>query len=293
MPSENELFPAEFLTGLHALQIAARRVPAGGRPAEQASRARGAGIELSDSRPYAAGDEFRAIDWRAWQRLDRLFVRVFHEDRDLPLYFLIDRSASMRAAAKDRSAMQALAALAAVALQQLDRIAVFPFAQAPLLPLPGTSGKGGLGRLLTYLERLPSGTGTGLVEQLESFATRRLRRGLCVLVSDLYDPRGLQSVLEVLTRVRHRMLLVRPVARDEARPDLHGEVEVQDCETGETLALTVDAALLDRYEAAYRAFERDLATFATSRGMGTLQVATDQPVLPQIASLFPSGVFAT
>ena len=95
MPSENELFPAEFLTGLHALQIAARRVPAGGRPAEQASRARGAGIELSDSRPYAAGDEFRAIDWRAWQRLDRLFVRVFHEDRDLPLYFLIDRSASM------------------------------------------------------------------------------------------------------------------------------------------------------------------------------------------------------
>jgi uncharacterized protein (DUF58 family) len=85
MPADLALFPPEFLTALHALRIAARRVPRGGKPAEQASKARGSGIELLDLRQYAAGDEFRAIDWQVWQRLDRLFVRVYLEDRDLPL----------------------------------------------------------------------------------------------------------------------------------------------------------------------------------------------------------------
>lgn len=292
MPPDPELFPAEFLAALHTLHIAARRVPAGGRPAEQSSRARGSGIELQDLRPYAAGDEFRAIDWRAWQRLDRLFVRVFHEDRDLPLYFLVDRSTSLARAGKNRAALQSVAALAAVALQQMDRVAVYPFAAEPLLALPGTSGKPGLAKLIDYLGRLPLGIGTELVEHLQAFAARPLRRGLCVLVSDLYDARGLTPVLEALGRVRHRVLIVRPIADDEARPNLQGELEVEDCESGATLALSVDDALLDRYEAAYRAFERELQTFAEARGVGMLNLRIAQPVLAQVASLFPRGVLS-
>jgi uncharacterized protein (DUF58 family) len=289
MPADLALFPPEFLTALHALRIAARRVPRGGKPAEQASKARGSGIELLDLRQYAAGDEFRAIDWQVWQRLDRLFVRVYLEDRDLPLYFLLDRSASMRLRDKQLPALQALAALAAVALQQMDRISVYPFADQPFLPLPGTSGKNGLFKLLEYLQRLPDGAGTSLVEELARFASRPLRRGLCVLVSDLYDPRGLPAVLESLSHIPHRMLVVRPVRKDEARPRLEGELEVLDCESGESLALSVDQALLDRYENAYEAFRRDLAAFANARGIGVLELLAEDPVVPQVAQLFARG----
>lgn len=292
MAPDRILFPPDFLAGLHALHVAARRVPQGGRPAEQASRARGSGIELTDLRPYAAGDEFRAIDWRAWQRLDRLFVRIYLEDRDLPLYFVVDRSASMSLRDKSFASLQSVAALAAVALQQMDRVTVFPFADEPLVPMPGTSGRTGLVRLLSYLEALPGGRKTNLVEEVSRFAARQLRKGLCVVVSDLYDPRGLEAVLEALSRVQHRVLVVRPVRGDEARPRLSGEVEVQDCESEETLALSVDAALLDRYEAAYTKFVRDLATFAEARGIGILRLAVEEPVLPQIANLFPRGVLA-
>src|SRR5690606_35796013 len=72
-----ELFDPEFLRALEGLRIVARAVPAGGRHAEQRSRARGAGIEFTDVRPYVPGDDFRSIDWHVLQRFDKVFIRLF------------------------------------------------------------------------------------------------------------------------------------------------------------------------------------------------------------------------
>jgi uncharacterized protein (DUF58 family) len=290
------LFDADFLHALEALHLAARRVPAGGRHAEQRSRARGAGIEFTDVRPYVAGDDFRSIDWPLLLRLDKVFLRLYLEDQDLPIHFLLDQSASMANAhggrARSDIARQAVAALAYVALNQLDRVAVHPIAAPALEPLPGLSGKQAFHRLLGWLEALPARGTTPLVEGLEQFAQRRLRRGLCVLVSDLFDPRGIAAVLAALEQVRHHLLILRPVHPDERRPQLAGELEVVDCETGERLALTADDALLDRYEQAYSAFEQQVTTFAAHCGASHVALRTDQPIVPQIATLFRAGVLA-
>lgn len=292
------LFDPAFVRALEGLRVLARSVPPGGRHAEQRARARGHGQEFTDVRQYVPGDDFRSVDWHVFLRLDKVFVRLFLEDQDLPIWFLIDQSASMArgpavGAGPDRStvARRVVAALAYVALNHMDRIGVFPVAGEPLRPLPGLSGKNAFQRLLAYLAALPAAGTTPLVEALQQFAARRLRRGLCVLVSDGFDPRGPEPVVKALGRIPHRLLLVRPVHPGEARPvHLRGELRAVDCESGEHQELSVDDALLDRYAAAYAEFRAALTGAAQRSGGGYLEVATDQPVVPQLASLFRHGV---
>ena len=290
------LFDPAFLSSLEGLRVLARRVPAGGRHGEQRSRARGAGVEFTDVRPYVPGDDFRSIDWHLLQRLDRLFLRLYLQDEDLPVYFLLDQSASMaRTDAKSghsraRTAKQAVAALAYVSLNHMDRISVFPFAGEPMRPLPGMSGKRGFHRLLVYLVGLPAQGTTSLVEALRTFAQRPLRRGLCVVVSDFFDPRGLEAVLPEVRRIRHKVSFLRPVHPNEERPDLRGEFEVVDCESGETLALSIDGATLERYRQAYLGFQAELEREAQRLQGGVLALRTDRPTVPQLAALFQQGV---
>lgn len=294
------LFDPALLRALEGLRILARSVPPGGRHAEQRSRARGQGQEFTDVRPYVAGDDFRTVDWHVFLRLDKVFVRLFLQDEDLPIYFLLDQSASMargpaHGGGEPRSmvARRAVAALAYVALNHMDRIAVFPFAGDALRPLPGTSGKNAFQRLLAYLAALPATGSTPLVEALQQFRSRRLRRGLCVLVSDCFDPRGPEPVVAALRALPHRVLVLRPVHAGEERPaHLRGELRAIDCENGEHLEVAVDDAMLDRYEAAYRQFAATLAAAAEARGGGCLPLRCDEPLVPQLATLFRHGVLA-
>ncbi len=131
--TERPLFDHAFLEALESLRMAVRAVPAGGSAAEHRSRSRGPGIEFADMRPYVAGDDVRAIDWHLFQRLDRVFVRLYLHEEDLPVHFLLDESGSMTFApgpdgnSKHRVARQTVAALAWVALSRMDRISVWPF----------------------------------------------------------------------------------------------------------------------------------------------------------------------
>lgn len=293
-----ELFDPGFLRALEGLRILARSVPAGGRHAEQRSRARGQGQEFTDVRPYVAGDDFRTVDWHVFLRLDKVFVRLFLQDEDLPVYFLLDQSASMArgpatGGGPSRSvvARRAVAALAYVTLAHMDRVAVFPFAAAPQRPLPGMAGKNAFQRLLAYLAALPAAGTTSLVAALQQFATRRLRRGLCVLVTDGFDPRGSAAVVTALRQLPHRVLVLRPVHAGEERPaHLRGELRAIDCENGEHVEVAVDDAMLDRYAAAYRGFAQALADAAAARGGGCLELRSDAPLVPQLATLFRHGV---
>ncbi|MBK8975580.1 MAG: DUF58 domain-containing protein [Planctomycetes bacterium] len=300
--SGSELFDAAFLRSLEGLRFVARRVPAGGRIAEQRSRSRGGGVEFTDVRPYVPGDDFRAIDWHLLQRLDRVFLRLFLEEEDLPVHIVLDESASMgqppagrrEPADKTVTALRVVAALAYVASHRLDRVTIHPFAGEPRRPLPGISGRVAFRRLLAWLGQRPAaGEGTGLVRALKSLATPSARRGLCIVVSDFLDPAGAEAVVHALRTVRHDLLLVRIAHPGEERPALSGEVEIVDSESGESLALHVDDALLSRYAAAHRAFEAALADTARARRGGFLSVRTDRPIVPQLVRLFREGNYHT
>ena len=118
------LFEPAIVRALEGLTLAGRRVPSGRSAGQWRSRTSGSSVEFSDYRTYAPGDEYRRIDWNAYARLERLFVRLYRAEEDLSLSILLDTSASMAwgRPTKARLAAQLAGALTFVALQSGDRV---------------------------------------------------------------------------------------------------------------------------------------------------------------------------
>ena len=114
-------FENDFLKKLEYLHVVSKRALAGQNRADRLSPKRGRGLEFADHRPYAAGDDYRHIDWKAYKRLNRLLLRLFDEERDLSIYLMLDVSRSMAEPAKFDMARRIAAALCYVGLAHLDR----------------------------------------------------------------------------------------------------------------------------------------------------------------------------
>src|ERR1041384_7456529 len=94
-PASDDLFDDEFQKKLETLAIVSRRVFAGRMRAERRSKKKGSGVEFADHRAYAPGDDFRFVDWNVYRRFGKLLVRLYEEEEDLSIYFILDCSGSM------------------------------------------------------------------------------------------------------------------------------------------------------------------------------------------------------
>lgn len=289
-----DLFDADFLESLKHLRLVAKRVPAGGRFAEQRSRDLGSGLEFRDFRPYSSGDDLRAVDWNIYRRLGRVFLRLFEELEDLPLYVLpdISRSAFLEESPRAHAGLRTTLALASIGLGQHDTVGVFPFAEDLEICIRPQSGKG---RQMTFARRLaelePRGA-TNFAASLRRFGSMRQRAGLCVVVSDFFDPKGIDAVTAALGKLRHRLLLVQLTKSSDREPELQGDLRLRDCETGVVEDISVTPAVIDGYRKAYDRFEDALTAFARKRNAGLLRLDTDAEVVPQLATLFENGHYA-
>ena len=288
-----DLFDAEFLQSLAHLRIVVSRVPRGGRHAEQRSRDLGSGIEFRDFRPYSPGDDFRSIDWNIYRRLGRVFVRLFEEFEDLPVYILADCSQSMylEQPPRARAGLRTALALTSIALNQHDRVGFATLSDDHRVVMRPQSGRGRLMRFAEAMAAVTPGGATDLVHSLRRFAHLRQRPGLMVVISDFFDPRGIDAVLDELKRSRHRLLLVRLERPSDRDPDVRGDVQLVDCESGETETVSVNRAVLARYREVWDSFEKRIADFVRRRGAGLLRLDIEQPVIPQLADIFAGASY--
>lgn len=279
-------FDEAFLRKLEYLSIVARRVFGGGLRAEHRSRKVGAGIEFADHRDYAAGDDLRYVDWAVYARLERLLLRLFEEEEDLHVYILLDVSASMATSGKLDQATRIAAALAYVGLANLDRVSIVPLASDVAPSARPSRGRGNILPMLKLLEALePHGT-TSLAASIDAFVRRTPRPGLVVLMSDFYDVDGYAAALDQLRYRRFEPTAIHVWSAKEAEPDLLGDVELHDVESGETRELTIDEDLLAAYRAAHRALTLGLERHCATRGVAYLRADVDVPFEDTVLHLF-------
>jgi uncharacterized protein (DUF58 family) len=244
------LFDSDFLSKLEYLSLISRRVFRGSLLAQRRTMQLGSGIEFADHREYAAGDDFRYLDWHVYARHGDLLLKRFQEEEDLHVYLFLDcsRSMSFGTPSKFDLARQLTAALAYIALADLDRVAVIAFADRIVDDFPLTRGKARILSLLKFLERLPSqGTETDLGRAVQTFVHRNQRRGLAVVVSDLFDPRGFASGLDLLRHRRYLPHVIQLHDPREANPDVLGDVELYDIENESVSRVTVTEKNLRTY----------------------------------------------
>ncbi len=289
----DELFDDAFQRKLEYLAIVSKRVFSGSMKAERRTKKTGSGVEFADHRDYAAGDDFRSIDWHAYQRFDRLLVRLFEEEEDLSIYLVVDSSESMgfRSEKKLRYAKQLAAALAYVGLANLDRVAIVTADAGIAMRLEPTRNKKRIFRVFEFLRRVKPGGETDLAGALRAFVAQHKRRGLAILISDLYDPAGFEKGINVLRYNKFEPFVLHVVDQKDASPDLRGDVVLYDCETNERREVTVTPGVLARYRQEYADYLAGIGRFCATHQVTYFRADIEVPFDEVILRVFRRGGF--
>ncbi|MEM1032254.1 MAG: DUF58 domain-containing protein [Myxococcota bacterium] len=291
--ADEGLFDEEFQRRLEYLAMVSRRVFNGVMKAERRTKKTGSGVEFADHRNYTPGDDFRYLDWHAYRRFDRLLVRLFEEEEDLSIYFIVDNSTSMgfRDREKLRHAKRLTAALAYVGLANLDRVAIVAANAEINGRMEPTRSKGRIFRVFRFLERVaPDGT-TDLEGALKTFVAQHKRRGLAVVLSDLYDPAGFERGINVLRYNKFEPFVLHVVSAADRAPTLKGDLVLYDCETGQEREVTVTKRILDKYAMAYDDYLRRVERFCATRQVSYFRADIDVPFDELILRVFRRGGF--
>ncbi len=204
---------------------------------------KGQGIEAADLREYQIGDEIRSIDWNVSARMNKPFVKKFHEERELSINLLVDISSSMHFGTKDKLKSEAVAEIAGTlafsAVQNSDKVSLISFAKDVIKYLPPAKGSKQVFRIIQELiEDNEESKGSEITKALSFLGKVRKKRGICFLISDFAYPQVQQEeyLRQIAITAKHFDLICIALRdeKEEQIPNL-GLIEIEDLETKERL----------------------------------------------------------
>jgi uncharacterized protein (DUF58 family) len=294
----NPLLTPELLRRLEQFQLLATRRAKSSAKGERRSRARGQSVEFADYRTYVHGDDFRYLDWNLYGRLERLFLKLYEEERELPVRIFLDASESM-AFGEPRKfdfARQVAAAIGYVALSGFDRVSVIPFpsldTRARSAPetrissfepaargaLRSVRGKKSAIQFFQNLSGLSAGGSANLNEALRRGALEARQAGVAVVLSDFLDPEGYESGLTALVARGFQVDLVQILAPEELSPTAFGDLRLVDSETGAAQEVTFGRYRMKAYQHTVQGFLQRLREFCRGRGINFFTASSNTPL---------------
>jgi uncharacterized protein (DUF58 family) len=274
------VFDETFLRQLERLMLLLKAPVRGGLKGGRRSVKRGQSVEFADYRDYSLGDDLRQLDWNVLARLEKLFVKLYVEEEDVTITFLLDASASMAAGRPPKLvfAKRAAAALGYIGLASEDRVVVTALVGRTARRHLAMRGSGRVFRLLSELSAIGTATGsTDLVSAARHAAAQLSGRGVVVLISDLLDPAA-DRVVRELASTGSEVIVLHVLSPDELDPALEGDLRLVDSETGGSVDVTVDLGMLDDYRRRLAAWQAELADTAAKRRVSYVPLASDVPI---------------
>jgi len=236
------------------------------------------GTQVTGHHDYSAGDDFRYIDWHIAARHDELLSRRFQGSEDQYVHLILDCSASMRVGQGRKQALgvELAAALAYLALANMDRVTVSAIAENLLAATPAVRGGRRAGELFRTLSALPEGGATNLATSVAAFVTNR-PPGMAVLISDFFDPVGYRPAIDALRRRHFQPFLIQVYDPGEAQPTLRGRTTLADIESGARLRRRVLPEDLQNYRRAYAAYIDGLRGYCRRYKIPLARFACEEP----------------
>ncbi len=274
------MFDSEFLKRLEYLSLLSKRVFKGQLLAQRRSKQLGGGVEFADHRDYLHGDDLRYLDWNVYARHGDLLLKRFQEEQDLHVYLLLDASESMNTGSPNKFlfARQIAAALAYIALADLDRVSILAYNDQIVDTLPLMRGKDNVLALLKFLDQLKTGgQKTDLAAVASEFGRRAPRTGMALIISDLFDQAGFRDGIDRLRHQRFDPHVIQIHSQQEAHPTLLGDVELEDVESHERRKVTVTERKLQEYKTLFANFNEDVQRYCRTYGLSHTRATTDVP----------------
>lgn len=252
--AEQELLSRSFLHRLDRMQIVATRLYPGSRMGQRVSKSKGSGMEFSEHKQYSPGDDFRAVDWNVYARTDHLYLKTYETEMNLYVYVIVDISNSMTFGQQTRKlqyARQLAAALGYVTLVQGDNLAVHAMNDGLRESISTASRRLRPSDVLNFCGSLQPGGATDFTRTLQAFSIHTGHPGMVLLISDFMSEGSLSDALRYLVYNGFGVLGFHIIDPWEENPDLSGEIDLEDSETGDLIPLTIRRGTVEQVKASF------------------------------------------
>jgi uncharacterized protein (DUF58 family) len=285
---KEDIFDDEFQRKLDYLAVISRRLFAGRLRAERRTKKTGSGIEFADHRQYNAGDDLRYVDWKVYGRSERMLLKLYEEEEDLSIYVLLDCSESMAYGepSKFDHARKLAAAMAYVGLANLDRVALLAVSTKVDKTLPSTRGKGRIFKIFDFLRSVRPKGETALADAARQFTTQQKRRGIAIIVTDLYDPEGFERGINAIRYRKYEPMVIHVVDPRESDPGARGDVTLVDVENGESREITLTDGMVKAYKEEHEKWRKEIDDFCKTRQVPYVAADITKPFEEQVLYLF-------
>lgn len=252
---EEKIFDSSFFKGLGRVKLVTRITMQGGRSGMRKSSAKGSSVEFADFREYVPGDDIRRIDWNTYGRMDKLFVKLFVEEKEAYYSVIIDTSGSMDFGTPLKSicAARLAGAVSYMALDNLDRVRLSAICSDNILNSSDFTGRQGFNKLAAWLNRLEFKGRTDLYKSIRGIPLKQ--KGVTVIISDLFSNdttaeniENISDTIRYLKYMKQEVLILHVLSPEETEPGFEGTIGLEDTETGDIIRVTATSRLCKEYK---------------------------------------------
>lgn len=276
---EQNVFDSDFFDKLNTLKMSLYMRLSQGMSGIRKSSAKGSSVEFSDFREYILGDDIRRIDWNAYGRSDKLYIKQFMEEKEAIFQIFIDTSRSMTFGEipKSRMALQAAGALSYIILNNLDRVYINEMKENSVSRGKGVTGTSAFSHVLADLERIVFDGRTSLNRTILSRPVQI--GGVSFIISDFLDPDGVEEAVKYLSYRKQTIVLIHILSKEEVEVDYEGTLNMRDMETGERVKITMSNASIKAYKEQLSDMQNSLRSLAKKYGAGYIFMRSDDSLL--------------
>lgn len=272
---EEKLFDGTFFSKLATIRMSSKMKMTAGMSGGRKSSMKGNSVEFSDFREYILGDDIRKIDWNAYGRMNRLFIKLFQEEKEGVFRIFLDGSKSMDYGEKKKSVLARRIAgmFSYIVLNNLDRVYLTKLGDENLQPGKGMTGRQSFQKILLALENMTFEGNKSLYEGIQK--CKISGRGVTILISDFYGEEELEAMIRYLAYQKQEVILVHTLAAEEVSPDLEGHLNLIDMETGKDIRVSMSSSVLGKYKKTLHEFQDRIAHLAKKYQAHYMFVSTE------------------
>lgn len=286
---ESVIFDKGFFEKLNILKMSLNMRLNQGMSGIRKSSAKGSSVEFSDFREYMLGDDIRRIDWNAYGRTDKLYIKQFMEEKEGIFQIFLDTSRSMSfgKAPKSKMALQVAGALSYIILNNLDRVFINEMKENSLTKGKGVTGGAAFSHVLNDLNRMNFDGGTTLSKTILSRPVQT--GGVSIIISDFFDREGIEEAMRYLAYKKQTIVLIQILSREEVHVNYEGTLNILDMETNERVKITMSNATIKKYKDQLGDLQNRLGNLAKKFGAHYIFMQSDEDLVYEMLHGF-SGI---
>ena len=237
----------------------------------------GTSTEFCDFRDYSPGDDVRFVDWNIFARINRPYLKQYHQEEEMHISLLVDASTSMTFDGKLTLAQRLAAAIGVVGLRGSEKVSACALGDSSAVRLAPCSGRASVRKLLAFLEAINGGGERTIDAGIEDFLRGHTGRGVAIVLSDFLTSGDLKRAFNLLHNAGLEPWALQILGPSEIAPEVAGDFRLVDSETAGTLDISNAGDLLALYHEYRTAHEAQLAMLCQQRSGRFLTTSAAEP----------------